>query len=171
MIFSFKKGRHWARPFYWLHWWPLLINTQRICRRVKFSFDSKYELPAADQLDTNKLFGISFAINRHKNSARFGWCYVPERNTFKLSAYCYIGGQRGITDLCECTPNHYYECRIEILPHSYVFEVFKSESGEKIAMMLLYRGKERKIGWLCGPFFGGNNPAPKNLKLELKKIH
>lgn len=72
MAFRFNIGTHRARPLYWLHWFFWLIRPKAIRRNVIFSQESKYDLQSEDQQDWNKLFGISFSINSHKQSARFG---------------------------------------------------------------------------------------------------
>ncbi|MGQ0739567.1 MAG: hypothetical protein ACT4OJ_10940, partial [Bacteroidota bacterium] len=101
MNFTFKKGKHRARPLYWLRWWPLLIGPRDIRRRVMFLFGSRYDLEGQDQDDHNKLYGVAFG-GVHRHSARFGWRYNNDTGKFILSAYCYIRGQRTMEDLCEC---------------------------------------------------------------------
>lgn len=167
MTFTIHKGKHRAKPLYWLRWFALLINPKRIARRVTFLFDSTYSLEGEDQQDTNKLFGAAFG-KVHRNSVRFGWRYNPDSRKFILSAYCYINGERIIEELCDCVANHYYDCEIWITELDYLFKV-TNEKGQILSMTAISKGHRRKIGWLLGVYFGGNNPAPKRIELQLKK--
>lgn len=168
MNVRFKKGRHRARPLYWLRWWPILFNPAVISRRVIFTHSSKYELPGGDQEDHNKLFGVGF-LRPHNRSARFCWRWDQARQVFILSAYLYINGARYFEDLCDCVANHYYDCHLRITETEYQFTVRK-ESGDYLARMAFSKGHGRKLGLLLGPYFGGNRPAPKDLTIQLKKI-
>lgn len=167
MTFIFKKGKHRARPLYWLRWWPLLVNPRKISFRVTFTYASKYELPGIDQQDHNKLFGLGY-INPRRNSARFGWRYNSANQKFILSAFMHINGEMHFEDLCECVANHYYDCSLLVSDDEYFFIVIK-ESGEVIARMAYSKGHRRKLALLLGPYFGGNNAAPDNLIIQLKK--
>lgn len=167
MILKFKKGKHRARPLYWLRWWPLLIAPKKIERSVVFSFDSVYELPGGDQEDVNKLFGVAFG-GVHKESARFGWQYSAETKSFILSSYVYVNGERIVNGLCHCEMNNLYKCSIVILKDRYKFYV--SFKGNIIGSDTIFKFIDRKFGWLLGSYFGGNQSAPANLSLRLSKI-
>jgi hypothetical protein len=168
VTFRIKKGRHRARPLYWLRWWPLLWNPYQVARRVTFSFSCKYTLEGDDQYDTNKLFGIAYG-GVHRESARFGWRYDPDRYKFVLSAYCYVKGQRTITDLCEVVANHAYDCWIIPAGGRYIFEVCRTD-GLQLALKDFPYSHKRKIAFLLGLFFGGNQPSPHDMTIQLKKI-
>lgn len=168
MTFSIHKNTHRARPLYWLCWFALLFKPKRIARRVYFDFSAKYDIGQADQADTNKLFGVAFG-NVHRNSARFGWRYDLVRNKFILSAYCYLNGERVIEDLCEAVAAHYYDCILAFTESDYLFTV-KKENGDILARTAISKGHKRKCGWLLGCYFGGNEKAPHNMTLQLKKI-
>lgn len=172
MTFAFHKGKHRAKPLYWLRWWPLLIRPRKIGRQVMFFFDSKYDLPDGDQEDHNKLFGVAFG-GVHKHSARFGWRYSPDKKKFILSAYVYTNGNRIMEDLCVCVANHWYQCDLVIVDTSmgkyYQFLVY-DERGQSLAdgYGIKKRGQSF-FGFLLGPYFGGNRPAPNRISIDLKK--
>jgi hypothetical protein len=165
MTFTFHKGKHRARPLYWLNWWPLYVNPSRVAKMVQFSFSSKYDLGGYDQ--HNKLFGLAFG-GVHKHSARFGWRYDNKRSVFILSAYCYVDGKREIRDLCECVANHNYSCEIFNFHDHYWFRVC-NEKGDLLSDYGVHKGHHRKIAFLLGPFFGGAFSAPVTLELQMKK--
>lgn len=168
MTFTHPKGKHRAGPIYWLRWWPLLIGRRSISRKVRFYFTAKYDHPGIyDDEDVNKLFGISF-LRPHRNSARYGWRYDPMLEKVILSAYCYINGERHIIDLCRAYFNKNYECEIIITDSHYLFRV--TYDYEIVAEQMISKGHNKKLGWLLGPYFGGNNPAPHTFTFQLSKI-
>lgn len=168
MTFTFKPGKHRARPLYWLRWWPLLINPKKIRRKVIFWFDGSYTLPDGDQEDHNKLFGLSFG-RIHRNSARFGWRYDPARQRFILSAYCYVNGERIMEDLCDCVANHGYTCSLYLDGPEYLFTVW-NDRDTMVGATSIMKGHTRRWARLLGPFFGGNRPAPKKITIQLSKL-
>lgn len=72
-------------------------------------------------------------------------------------------------DLCSCVANHYYDCEILITELDYLFRVV-NEKGDVLAMTAISKGHRKKLAWMLGPYFGGNQSAPKKLTLQLKKI-
>ena len=169
MTFTFHKGKHRARPLYWLCWWPLLINPVAVARRVTFSFSARYDLDNGDQEDHNKLFGISYHLSPHRNSARFGWRYDPLVRKFILSAYCYLNGERQMEDICEVVANRQYDCVLVIINGNYIFQVKQVDNGNVFKTITISKGHNKKNGWLLGPYFGGNQPAPHEMNIELRK--
>jgi len=168
MIFTHHKGKHRAKPLYWLRWWPLLWNPVTIARRVTFDFTARYDHPGTyDDEDVNKLFGVSF-LRPHRNSARFGWRYDAAAKKIILYAYSYVNGKRHIVDLCTVVANHFYDCSILIGKDIYVFKVH-NESGELIAYEHLKKPHRKKLALLLGPYFGGNIPAPHDVIIKIRK--
>lgn len=168
MIFTFKQGKHRARPLYWLVWWPLLYNITELKRRVRFSFSAKYELGNGDQDDVNKLFGLSFG-RVHRNSARFGWMYSPYNEKFILYAYCYLNGERIFSNICECVAHREYDCSLIVTYDEYIFMVMQCDNGHILATEHISKGHRKKWSWLLGPYFGGNRPAPSLMKIKISK--
>ncbi len=170
MTFRFKRYRHRPTWPYWLRWFPWLINTTEIKRSVVFSTESKYWLHTADQQDWNKLFGISFTISPHRNSARYGWRYNPEINKFQLCAYCYLNGESIMEPLCDLQVNHVYLCHIIITNEDYLFRVYRRHDMAVMCSTAISKGHRKKNGYLLGPYFGGNNAAPDDIKIQLSKF-
>lgn len=167
MPFLHKKGTHRARPFYWLKWWPLVKLPVVLTRSVTFESSNKYTLPVEDQQDVNKLFGVAFG-RVHMNSARFGWRYVPETNKFHLYGYYYRNGVRDFQFICECSPYRKYRLILRVTSHTFSFIVSTSESPWR--QLVVERYDNKKWGWILGPFFGGNRPAPHTMKINLEKL-
>jgi len=167
MSFTHKKGTHRARPFYWLKWWPLAKTPVALTRSVTFESSNKYMLPVEDQADVNKLFGVAFG-RVHMNSARFGWRYVPDTNKFHLYGYYYRNGVRDFQFICECSPYRKYQLSVIASTEYFVFVV--STPGQPMHTLKVERYDKKKWGWLLGPFFGGNRPAPHTMKINLEKV-
>jgi hypothetical protein len=168
MTFTFRPGKHGSRPYFWIHWFPFLFRPFRICRKVMFTAESKYQLPGTHQENRNKMVGISYWIDRHKCSARFCWRNSPTPDKFIISSYCYINGELHMEDLCQVPALHWYKCTLLITSNAYHFYVH-NERNEQVAFGYMSKGHNRRSGWLLGPYFGGAMPAPKKISIELKK--
>lgn len=160
--YTIKAGKHRALPFRF----GLYLSKKKIRYRVSFDQSCKYQLADDDQLDINKLFGVGYFPNHHKESARFGWRYNAEVNKIELFAYCYISGQR-VTDLITTVPLHQaFTLQLNITSNYYHFIVVK-ESFE-VHSSIQHHNK-RKWSYPLGVYFGGNKPAPHTIKIEIKK--
>lgn len=185
MIYKLKKGKHRAWPFSI----GIRFGTTVVKRKVCFSFSCKYSLDGNDQRDTNKLFGRGFAhfwrlmwiciswpvfalLNRnrhHDDSARFGWRYDVAKKKFILAAYCYVNKKRIIKDLCDAVATYWYTCTIMVLSDCYSFYV-QDENGEALASYTVQRTNKKKWSFPLGIYFGGNQPAPNDMTIEMKKL-
>lgn len=170
MTFRFKILTHRARPLYWLCWWFWLIRPANISRRVCFNNDSKYHLGGDAQNNWNKLFGISYSLSPHKNSARYGWRYNPKGNKFELAAYIYKNGVREIEPLCDLTPNWSYDCHLMQKKDSYIFRVVNKANNAQLCVVVIEKGHKKRSGYLLGSYFGGGPAAPSPITFQLKKI-
>lgn len=160
MTYTIKKGKHRAKP-----WMFAFFLKKKLSYRVSFDTSAKYFI-GQDQDDTNKLFGIGFFPHHHKESARFGWRYNENLNRIELLAYCYVNGHR-LIELITTIPFHVsYVLEIEIIDQEYRFTVNK-EMPITTAIPFYHK---KKIGYRLGCFFGGNQPAPQTITVEMKKL-
>lgn len=160
--YTVHKGRHRAWPFRF----GLYLSKKKIRFRVAFDNSCRYQLPGEDQQDINKLFGLGYFPNHHKESARFGWVYNPDINKIELYAYCYVNGKR-ITDQITTVPLHQsFVLELNISATAYSFTVFK-ESFQ--ASTHIQHSNKRKWSFPLGVYFGGNQPAPHKITIEMKK--
>jgi hypothetical protein len=162
MLFTISKGKHRA--------WPIrlgLFFKPAVIRRTVVFSDATYWIEGLDMLDTNKLFGLAFLpAGVHKESARFGWRYDNARSII-LSAYCYINGERIIKDLCKVPQFYRITCALYIQPENYVFDVLID--GRPMANEYVPKFHKLKWAYPLGVFFGGNQAAPRAIKIELLK--
>lgn len=156
MIFTIHKGSHKSKPkrigfFFGRHTFRW---------KVLFTESCKYDLVDNDQLDTNKLVGIGYLPGHHKHSARFGWRYAEDHGKVELLAYCYIKGVRVIKSISSCDIGKEYRIQLQITNWSYLFEC----NGDEVK---IDHNHKKKFQYRLGIYFGGNEPAPHEIKIEL----
>ncbi len=188
MKYTINKGKH--RPRWWWLSPKMGVAATTIRRKVVFDFNCIYNLHSADQHDINKLFGVAFttwwrmiwvwlswpvyaALSRnlhHRDSARVGWRFDTAKKTFILSAYCYVEGQRITRDICECYANR--PVRITLLVQStfYEFIVEQHENEYPLGRVSIPYWHKKRFTFSLGLYFGGNNPAPNTMTVEIKKL-
>lgn len=117
-----------------------------------------------NQADINKLFGFADCASHHQtNSARFGWNW--ENGAMHIHAYCYAGTVRSYKELGTVVLNKAFDCKLYVLPDKYVFEL----EGKKDTMT---RGcaDNAAIGYKLLPYFGGNEPAPYDVRVKIREM-
>lgn len=164
-----EKGKHSAKG---LHFGLTFKNEIKF--RACFDKSCLYDLESNDNYDINKLFGFSTTWFHHKQSARVGWrCLNGEK--IQLVTYSYNKSQRSITEsdiLGEISPNEWFECEIIDIEHSYVFKL-KIGFGDGKRIITAKDIKEKDwflFHYLLFPYFGGNQPAPHDMKIFIEKI-
>lgn len=162
-LFTIKEGKHRATPIRL----GLYLNKSRIAYKVVFDKTAKYEIVGEDQFDISKLFGIGYFPNHHKESARFGWRYNGDINRIEIFAYCYINGERITSLITTLFLDRIYPLILEITEDSYRFTVIRDSVHYTTQVS---RGSKKRLGYKLSPYFGGNQPAQKTIKIEMKKI-
>lgn len=117
-----------------------------------------------NQADINKLFGFADCASHHQtNSARFGWNW--ENGVMHIHAYCYAGTLRNYKELGTVALNKAFDCKLYVLPDKYIFEL----EGKKDTMT---RGctDNAAIGYKLLPYFGGNEPAPQDVRVKIREM-
>lgn len=173
MKFTFYKGKHRASPIYWLRWFPLLFFRKTIIREVRFTQDSKYDLPDTqdqDQADTNKIVGFCSLTGMHKNSVRAGVYYDKELGVFVFNWYVYKDGERSIGELTVASTGITVYLQITLLKGVVNFKIWEPFSRNNLCDINVERGKITFLSLLAGPYFGGNFPAPHNVVWFIGKV-
>ena len=101
-------------------------------------YDGSYQL----ETQINKLFGFG-SINHHNNSHRLGWRYSEDLDRVLIFEYFYIKGDR------------------------YENQILKVCIGQNVRLKLKYH-KGYWFGKKLFPYFGGKEPAQKDLKIKIK---
>jgi hypothetical protein len=164
MIFHIPKGRHRARPFRFGLWW----NRKAFAWKVVFANNCRYELPGDDQYDTNKLIGIGYLFHHHKDSARFGWRYIPQSGKMEIVAYCYVAGKRIIESVALCEVGQLYRLKLNITRNEYRFTVLDSP-GKILGQTIIAKRHGKNLQYRLGLFFGGNRTAPNHMTILIEK--
>lgn len=164
MIFTIKAGKHYSDRL--LHKaLNFFTSSGFVERTVLFDDSCVYKLAKEDQKDVNKLFGYSVGLNHHQNSARFGWHWY--RGYIHISAYLYRDGERIVLPMTELDLGKRYRLSIEAQAESDCFMIRDSESV--LAVANVERRAKFRGGILLWPYFGGNNPAPHEVRIRMER--
>jgi hypothetical protein len=172
MKFKIKKGRHWPGLIGWFATkWIRIVGSKPfiISRVIEFTNESKYDLPLAEDMsDVNKLFGVCFG-DVHKDSARFGWNFDKESGKFLLYSYCYINGRREFEYLGEVGFWDKVIAPIEVNENCYLFSA-RTKHMSITNEFRVNKSHNKKIATGLGFWFGGKNPAPKEVVVKISKL-
>ena len=165
-----RKGTH--SPFRMPR---LLVEPKMLAYNVRFTESCKYTLPAEDQLDVNKLFGIGYFPHHHRNSVRFGWRYNPsEPNKMEILSYWYDSGVRMMNSMgfVDIRKEYLYEMWM-VRGGGNTLHHLKVSGGGKSSAHYLHTevmiGGERDMGYLLHLYFGGNRKAPHDMMVTMNK--
>lgn len=161
--FTVKKGKHNFKPDKWCVWWkPKGINFN-----ATFHENANYDLEDADQLDWNKLVGLTWSLDPLKETAMVGWRYNKKDDTIELNAYYHVDRSRDFTEPLVAIK------RGESI-YGYVIHDRKKKEyqigfhNDKVANgHVINSPNRRKVARLINPWFGGNERAPQDISLDL----
>jgi hypothetical protein len=163
-VFTIDKGKHYSNC---LKVKPHILK-KNIKHKISFDENSSYNLESNDQMDINKLFGISYGFH-HKNSARFGWRWDLKKNKMEILAYVYNKGKR-IKEweedifIAHIELLDFYEMEIQTHKKYYKFIIKKESNGETYETTVKH-GKTCFWGYELFPYFGGNRKAPHDITI------
>lgn len=144
---------------------PQSFEGNEISYMVVFDSSAIYQTQEkTNQGDINKLFGFSDGPStHHENSARFGWRW--SEGGLRLFAYIYNEGERVFQELATVSLGEPVTCAILVRPGEYGFivngkeTIMKRHSVERLAQ-----------GYLLWPYFGGDELAPHDIVIKMKRI-
>ncbi len=154
MLYTIKKNRHRACPLKFGIWY----NKTNISKKVTFL--STYPFNRS----VNKLFGIGYFWNHHKESARIGFRYEGS-GYFKLYAYCYVIGSRITREICQVPINTEITCSIDITNNKYIFKV--SYNSAPVSIVTVNFNHKKKWSFPLNLYYGGTNKAPNEIKVKI----
>lgn len=132
----------------------------------KARFDSSAIYHTADprnQGDINKLYGMSDCNTSHQaNSARFGWRWFG--NKLEIWAYAYVNNERKTAFIKTVPLRTTSTYGIAFADSVYRFIVDESE----VSLPRHCAGRAR--GYKLFPYFGGDEPAPHDVTIEIREI-
>jgi hypothetical protein len=141
-----------------------LVKVTSMKFTVKFDNSAVYStIDPANQADINKLYGFSDNDGHHHQfSARFGWRWY--NNKLNLQAYIYNNGVRDYKDIGDIDLNKEYLCEIRVVGNQYQFFL---NSVLKVTMPRNAVGTEGS-GYQLFPYFGGDELAPHEIKIQIR---
>lgn len=168
MIFRIPKGKHRARPLRLGLWWGRSV----FAWRVMFHPSCRYDIGHPDQLDINKLVGIGYLPHHHRHSARFGWRYDKDRDRIEVMAYCYMGGKRQMQSIAFIEIGKSYRLELYVTDRTYNFYVSDDniQFFKPLGDAIVPHYHKKKLQYRLGTFFGGNRPAPHDMKIQIERI-
>lgn len=167
MIYTIKKGRHNSN----------ILNINRLwlgfgAYRLDFSFqflnNPTYRFGNEDDMDINKLFGLSFGLDHHKNSFRLGWRPVND-DQVSLHLYWYNKGKRCDEFMYIINYNTLVNGGMIIDRDRSLITTFLHVKGNVISEETYFNFKGVSPWSLrLFPYFGGNKTAPHDIYMSLK---
>lgn len=154
--YNIKKGEHRSGNHF-----SLTLSTH-VEAYVQLTETCNYELNSVDQLDINKIIGLSDAASHSDSSVRFGWRSV--NNQLEIHAYIRYNGKHNSYFLGTVKPDEVFYTKIEIYPNEYRLKLRNQET--RIGRESKYTGVRYKLY----PYFGGNQTAPHDMLIRIKHV-
>jgi hypothetical protein len=156
MRYTCYKGCHWFLPviprFYW--------KRKKFNWLVSFDGSCKYDIQE-EQLDWNKLVGVSNYLNPRKDSLRFVWRYNIPNDNFEIGIY--VEKNKVFNSFTICSVKENEKLELELLLSSNSSMIMSANGISKIVDFKLNDFSIR-----TNPYFGGNMPSPHKMFLMLK---
>lgn len=163
--YTIKKDSH--RSGYCFR--PLIGNVS-IGFSVLFDDNCKYDLGTIDQLDINKLIGISYGYH-HTNSIRIGWRYNTATDKIELLPYIYTDGKRLPIDelpiILSIPTGKMVYGMISQSNNKYKILLYTKDTGHSVCTFSSGDKELNKIGYMLFPYFGGNMKAPHKMNIDM----
>lgn len=156
-----KKGNH--RSGFFPNLYLKMFKTKY---EVMFSKNCIYQFGDIDDLDINKLFGLSFGFH-HYNSIRFGWNVDGDK--IAIHVYYYKLGKRFMNKIISIPVETIHTFEITVYDVYYELKIFNQDK-KLIGWSNVVKPKTVKWGYRLFPYFGGNRYAPHDVEIKMKKI-
>ena len=154
------KGEHYSshpvKPYFGKNTFKITALFDESCR---------YDLGNVDQLDVNKLFGVSFG-NHESNSIRIGWAYNLESQKMDIYTYTYENSVRNINKIGSCNIGEEVSIQLKLNFSNSSYQTTSSISTPA-DQIFNYEYPSLRVGYYLYPYFGGNNPAPHDMTIYM----
>jgi hypothetical protein len=158
-VYTIEKGEHYSKGLKFG-----LFVAKKMKVDVRFDNSAIYNFGNSNQADTNKLIGFSDCLStHHKNSARLGWRWFEDE--LQVMAYAYADGKRQSKVIGAVPLNEIVRMSIYVDKNNYFFKVGPNSVSLK-------RGCSKKlaVGYKLFPYFGGDEVAPNDIHIYIKKV-
>jgi hypothetical protein len=142
-----------------------VFSGQELSFRAKFNATNIYDLAGPDQVDINKLYGVSDCLSHHlQSSVRFGWRWLGDR--MEIFGLIHRGGSLYFTELLGIADlNRVYDFKIKLSPDKTSY-LLSFNNSQPVAIQRDCQQTNVK-GYYLYPYFGGNLKAPHDMKLSI----
>lgn len=169
MKYTINKGEFYSSP---IHFGIHLRKTKEKFK-VKFSKECLYT-PIDWENDYNKLIGWSYGLH-HKNSIRIGWRPCNNSAQIELCIYIYENGVRKISDntlIINVDTEYEFTLEYEVdFDNRITLSYPRPMNGYKqYTAIRMYTNIKPCMGYNLYPYFGGNNPSPNKMTIELNRL-
>jgi hypothetical protein len=154
MIYYIPKGWHFSLPFI-----PRVATKEKYIWEVNFHNSCKYDI-GAEQLDWNKLVGVSNQINPRTDSVRFVWRYNKLSDAFDIAIYVEKNKKFKVTEIASVKAQE----NLKLTMHCYSTYTLIEVNGK----LEVVDFQKKPIAFRLNPYFGGNIAAPHCMFLKLK---
>lgn len=158
--YTLKKGKHDSI-------FPLpKFHTGVYVYNVSFVFNSNcwYNTNIKDGTDLNKLCGFTY-WRIHKNSIRLAWRPSKTKGFIEIHSYVYHNGVRATKHICDIHTDKLYKASISINSLYGIINITADLIHYNQIIELKYKNR---WGAFCFPYFGGDNKAPHEMKIDMK---
>lgn len=165
MLYTIKQGKHYS-SFSLQRLW-IGYNTRELQFRSSFVNDPSYKFGNEDDDDVNKLYGLSFGLDPHKFSYRIGWNSTGP-NSVGYYHYYYVNGKRFVKPIISLPSYAQVKFKICPLRDENLIQLWYS-IGNIIQVTDVDFSFINSSKWShkLFPYFGGNNSAPKEFKIDI----
>ncbi len=170
MIYTIKKGKHYAGfKFPKFH-----KDLDRLEFTVIFDKSCLYELGTIDDLDVNKIRGVSWG--HHKEwSFRFGWNIDRrfEHEKIAIYTYTYNNSVRDFQYIASIDFNKPVQMEAQFDYENNVIHTFlnpgylENHLSKRIYFKIPYQFPKFRTGYFLKTFFGGNIACPHDMKIAI----
>jgi hypothetical protein len=148
----------------------ILVSPTEVSATVTFDSSCIYDVGKVDQDDWNKVIGLGFVGSKNEDitqgtpphqidGARVGWRWNPQRGRIDLGAYVYVDKVRVDFKVAEVALNTPTKLTIKI---DYDRKLYQILGGKPIPFT-----HNKTFGYKTGLYFGGNQPAPHQIKVKI----
>ena len=157
-LFTIPKGEHYST------YQVELLQAEHLQFEAMFDETVYYQTKTEEnQYDINKLFGFSDCnSHHHDNSARFGWRYVAD--SIEIFVYSYVSGERLSEPIGKTIPNHADYYQISLTTNHYIYQF-----NDKVIEVPRTKPCDQGVYYLLFPYFGGNETAPHDIHVYIKR--
>lgn len=157
MKYTVKKSNHFSSV-------PNKFFVDKVFGSSVFTEESKYILNSVDQLDWNKLAGITYGLQPHSNTSLIGWRWNPTIQMFQVAPYFNNRGYNVQPEQHEIL-NIPIEQEFEFNIAKGLINIYDSNLNTAKRVFKYCDIKTSPLSYRVQHYFGGNQAAPSDVSV------